>query len=115
MKELNPAERRALRARSHALRPIVMIGGAGLTDTVLREIDRALASHELIKIRMLGDERDARERALERICGALDAAPVQLIGKILIVFRPKPEQGPEQNGKLASARLPLRRAKGRTR
>jgi putative YhbY family RNA-binding protein len=92
MKELSPAERRALRARAHALHPIVMIGSAGLTDAVLKEIDLALKSHELIKIRMLGDDRGGRGDALERICGALDAAPVQLIGKILVVFRPQPPE-----------------------
>jgi putative YhbY family RNA-binding protein len=92
VKTLTPAECRALRARAHALHPIVMIGSAGLTDAVLKEIDLALKSHELIKIRMLGDDRDSRGNALERICGALDAAPVQLIGKILVVFRPLPQE-----------------------
>jgi putative YhbY family RNA-binding protein len=106
---LTPAERRALRARAHALHPIVMIGSAGVTETVLKEIDLALKSHELIKIRMLGDDRSAREGALERIRVALDAAPVQLIGKILIVFRPKPE--PE----LAHQTPPGRKASRRTK
>ena len=92
MKELTPAERRALRARAHALHPIVMIGSAGLTEAVLKEIDLALKNHELIKIRMLGDDRDGRDDALERICAALDASPVQLIGKILVVFRSRPEE-----------------------
>src|SRR6185436_4937011 len=111
MKDLTPAERRALRARAHALHPIVMVGAAGLTPAVLREIDLALKSHELIKIRMLGDDRDARTAALERISSALDASPVQIIGKILVVFRPAPEPQPEpkpkgkpkQKGKTAGA------------
>ncbi len=72
MKELTPTERKALRARAHALHPVVMIGSSGLTAPVLKEIDLALKSHELIKIRMLGDDRTAREDALERICAALD-------------------------------------------
>jgi putative YhbY family RNA-binding protein len=92
MKQLTPSDRRALRARAHALHPIVMIGSAGLTEAVLKEIDLALKSHELIKIRMLGDDRDGRDDALERICAALDANPVQLIGKILVVFRPRPAE-----------------------
>ena len=92
MKTLASAERRALRARAHALHPIVMIGGAGLTAAVLKEIDLALKSHELIKIRVLGDDRDNREDALQKICEALDAAPVQVIGKILVVFRPRPKE-----------------------
>jgi putative YhbY family RNA-binding protein len=91
MKQLTHAERSALRARAHALNPIVMIGSAGLTPAVLKEIDLALKSHELIKIRMLGDDREAREQALERICSELDASPVQLIGKMLVAYRPEPE------------------------
>jgi putative YhbY family RNA-binding protein len=91
MKELTPAERRALRARAHPLHPIIMIGEAGLTPSVMKEIDLALKSHELIKIRVLGDDRDARAAMMEEICAALGANPVQQIGKILVVFRPRPE------------------------
>ena len=92
MKELTPAERRALRARAHHLHPVVMIGEAGLTPAVLKEIDIALKSHELIKIRALGDDRGWRENLVAEICSALDASPVQHIGKVLVVFRPRPEQ-----------------------
>jgi len=88
---LTPAERRALRARAHALHPVVMIGEAGLTPAVLKEVDIALKSHELIKIRVLGDDRERREALIGEICAALDAAPVQQIGKMLVVFRPRPQ------------------------
>jgi RNA-binding protein len=91
MKPLNPAERRALRARAHALHPVVMIGEAGLTPAVLKEVDIALKSHELIKIRVLGDDRDRRATVIGEICAALDSVPVQQIGKILVVFRPRPK------------------------
>jgi putative YhbY family RNA-binding protein len=111
MKELTPAGRKALRARAHALHPVVMIGNAGLTDAVLKEIDLALKSHELIKIRMLGDDREAREAALGRICAALDAGPVQLVGKILVVYRPKPE--PEEAPRAAPAKKTGPRSKTR--
>jgi putative YhbY family RNA-binding protein len=91
MNELTPGERRVLRARAHPLHPVIMIGEAGLTPAVLHEIDIALKGHELIKIRVLGDDRGAREAMIEKICVALDASPVQHIGKILVVFRPRPE------------------------
>ena len=68
-----PAERQTLRARAHRLDPVVMIGDDGLTPPVLAEIERALKRHELIKIRVLGDDRDARERLLGEICAATDA------------------------------------------
>ena len=92
MKELTPPERRALRARAHPLHPVIMIGDAGLTTAVLKEIDIALKSHELIKVRVLGDDRGRRAGLLGEICAALDAGPVQHIGKMLVLFRPRPEE-----------------------
>jgi len=88
--ELTSTERRALRARAHDLAPVVMIGDAGLTTTVLNEIHRNLASHELIKIRVMSDEHATRDRFLGEICATLHAASVQHIGKILVVYRPRP-------------------------
>ena len=103
MKELTPTERRALRARAHHLHPVVMIGEAGVTPAVLHEIDLALKSHELIKVRVLGDDRQRRRHMPEAICAALDASPVQHIGKILVLFRPRPED-PDAPGKAAPRR-----------
>ena len=88
MTALNTVQRRYLRAQAHSLQPVVMIGEAGLSDPVMREIDLSLKAHELIKIRVLGDDRDARIAMLERICADLNAAAVQHIGKLLLVYRP---------------------------
>ena len=87
---VNPAERKALKARAHALDPIVHLGDKGLTEAVIAEIGRALAAHELIKVRAAGLDRDAREAAFAEICARLDAQPVQHIGKVLVVYRKKP-------------------------
>ncbi|TMI04120.1 MAG: ribosome assembly RNA-binding protein YhbY [Betaproteobacteria bacterium] len=87
---LNPAERKALRARAHKLEPVVMIGGKGLTDEVLAEIDRALTAHELIKVRAAGLEREAREEAFAAICRKTAAEAVQQVGKICVIFRKNP-------------------------
>ena len=103
MPELTPAERRALRAKAHHLHPVIMIGDAGLTPAVLHEIGLALTSHELIKIRVLGDDRDRREVLAGEICAALDASPVQQIGKMLVVYRQRPEP-PEGTKKPAGRR-----------
>jgi RNA-binding protein len=100
---LTPAERRALRARAHHLRPVVMIGEAGLTPLVMREIDASLRSHELIKIRVPGDDRSARAALISNICEALEASPVQQIGKILVIYRP--------SGKTEEARAEPRRGR----
>ena len=88
---LSPIERKALKARAHTLDPVVLIGDQGLTSAVIREIDRSLKAHELIKIRAFNDERDERTAWLDEICSALHAAPVQHIGKILVVWRENPE------------------------
>jgi RNA-binding protein len=84
---LNAALRRELRARAHDLKPVVMIGDAGLTPTVAAEINRSLDSHELIKIRVSGAERDDRDELFGAICERTGAAPVQHIGKMLVVYR----------------------------
>jgi putative YhbY family RNA-binding protein len=92
---LTPAQRKAHRAKAHALNPVVMIGNEGLTAAVRKEIERALSSHGLIKIRVLGDDREARIAMYESICEDLNAAPIQHIGKLLVVWRPvesKPEK-----------------------
>ena len=90
--ELTPAERRTHRAAAHHLEPVVMIGGDGLSDAVVREVDAALAAHGLVKVRVFSDDRAARAEALLRLCDTLDAAPVQQIGKLLVLWRPVPEK-----------------------
>lgn len=90
---LSPLQRKELRAQAHHLDPVVLIGDGGLTDNVLAEVRRALAAHHLIKIRVFGDDRDLRLEILSQICEATGAAPVQHIGKLLVVYRaPTPEE-----------------------
>jgi putative YhbY family RNA-binding protein len=91
MLKLTPAQRSDLRSQAHGLAPVVMIGDSGLTPAVMKEIDASLNSHGLIKIRVLGDDRDARVAHYETICTDLGAAPIQHIGKLLVVYRPKKE------------------------
>ncbi|NVE00291.1 MULTISPECIES: YhbY family RNA-binding protein [unclassified Massilia] len=91
MLKLTPVERSALRAEAHALKPIVLIGEAGLTPAVMKEIELGLDSHGLIKVRVFGDDRDARIEMYDTICAELAAAPVQHIGKLLVLYRPKKE------------------------
>ena len=91
MLTLTVSERRELKARAHALNPTVMIGNAGLTESVLNEIASSLKIHELIKIRVMNDERAQREMMLGAICDRLNAAPIQHIGKVLVVYQPNPD------------------------
>jgi putative YhbY family RNA-binding protein len=90
--ELRPAQRKDIRAQAHHLEPVVRIGGEGLTPAVVKETDGALKAHGLIKVRVFSDERDTREAMLAELCDKLNAAPIQHIGKLLILWRPIPEK-----------------------
>ena len=103
--ELSPKKLRDLRAKAHHLDPVVMIGNDGLTPAVLHEIDVNLLAHGLIKIRVFGDDRELRQGFLDRIADELDAAPVQHIGKLLVVFRPVPV---EEKAEPARPKRPVR-------
>lgn len=94
MLDITADQRRALRARAHALNPVVAISQNGLSEAVLQEISTSLDSHELIKIRVFSDQREVREQYLASICDQLGAAPVQHIGKVLVVWRPGPDAKP---------------------
>ena len=90
--QLTPTERKAHRAEAHHLDPVVMIGGDGLTDAIRKEADLALNAHGLITIRVLGDDRAAREAIYQQLADELNAAPIQHIGKLLVLWRPKPKK-----------------------
>lgn len=92
MIEISPAQRRELRASAHHLNPVVSIAGNGLTPAVMQEIERSLQAHELIKIKVHGVERNDREILMHEVCNALEAAPVQHIGTILVVWRKRREE-----------------------
>lgn len=85
---LTPRERALLKARAHALEPIVQIGQSGLSEAVVREIEHALKVHGLIKIRAGGGDRTERGSLFRAICERTDAAPVQHVGKVLVLWRP---------------------------
>ncbi|MGE0072620.1 MAG: YhbY family RNA-binding protein [Thiomonas sp.] len=89
--ELTPQLRSALRSRAHALKPVVLIGEQGLNAANMAEIDGALKAHELIKVRVFGDDAVQRTAILQTICQTLAAAPVQTIGKLLVIYRPRPK------------------------
>ena len=90
--QLTPAQRKEHRAAAHHLDPVVLIGGDGLTPAVAREVDAALNAHGLIKVRVFSDDRGARETIFQTLAGDLNAAPIQHIGKLLVLWRPKVEK-----------------------
>jgi RNA-binding protein len=88
--QLTPAERKQKRAEAHHLDPVVLVGSDGLTQAVSKEIDVALRSHGLIKVRVFSDDRGSREAMLATLAETLGAAPIQHIGKLLVLWRPIP-------------------------
>jgi putative YhbY family RNA-binding protein len=87
--QLTPAQRKEHRAEAHHLDPVVMVGGDGLTANVKKEVDAALNAHGLIKVRVFSDDRVARELMFQTLAADLSAAPIQHIGKLLVLWRPQ--------------------------
>lgn len=88
---MNSADKKKLRAQAHGLKPVIMIGQAGLTAAVLAEIELALDSHELIKVRIRA-EREDRKQISEKICSDTRAALIQTIGQIAVIYRLNPNK-----------------------
>ncbi|GMV22433.1 MAG: ribosome assembly RNA-binding protein YhbY [Vicinamibacterales bacterium] len=88
---LSARERAELKARAHMLEPVVQVGQHGATDAVVAEVDRALTAHELIKVKIADPDRDTREATGDTIAERADAAVVQRVGRIVVLFRPRPD------------------------
>lgn len=90
--KLTEPQKRHLRGLGHAIKPVVIIGNAGLTESVMTEIEQALAHHELIKVRVNAADREARNAMIETICARTNGQPIQSIGHILLLFRRNPKK-----------------------
>ena len=90
---LTNRERAHLKARAHALEPVVHAGSSGVTDSLVAEVDRALTAHELIKVKVIADDRADRIAVGDEICARTRATAVHRVGKVLILWRPRPLDG----------------------
>ena len=86
--ELTVKQRQYLKGLAHNLEPVVIVGDKGLTDLVIKEIEVNLVAHELIKIRIFGDDRELRAKFASEVCSRTNAHFVQHIGKLLVIYRP---------------------------
>ena len=91
---LTSKERTHLKGRAHALEPMVQVGQGGLSVAVAVELDRALTAHGLIKVKINGTDRRARQAMAVAICSRTDAVAVHQVGKIVVLWRPTPEEAP---------------------
>ena len=104
--QLTPAQRKEHRAAAHHLDPVVAIGNDGLTAAVRKEADAALKAHGLIKVRVFSDDREAREAMFRELADTLDAAPIQHIGKLLVLWRPvPPKEQAERDDRMPGPRV----------
>ena len=92
---LSTAEKKRLRQIGHHLNPVVLLGASGLTEAVLAEIDARLEDHELIKVRVGGEDREARLEAIQEIATAMNAEIAQTIGKLVLLYRPARKPDPK--------------------
>ena len=102
---LTEQQKRTFRTRGHGLKPVVSIGNAGLSAAVIREIDLSLAHHELMKVRIGNADRKSRQQIIDSICTACDAALIQSIGHVALLYREKEDQ---PSGKTRRTRRPAR-------
>ena len=104
--QLTPSQRKEHRAHAHHLDPVVMIGGDGLTPAVQKEVDAALNAHGLIKVRVFSEERATRDAIFAALADELGAAPIQHIGKLLVLWRPMPpKERVEREGRGAGPKV----------
>lgn len=89
---MNTAQKQALKAKAHHLNPIILLGAKGLTDAVIEETNQALLTHELIKVKLSGSEKEERPLMIETLCQALHAECIQKIGYIVVLYRKNPEK-----------------------
>lgn len=103
---LTSSQRKDKRADAHHLEPAVMIGAAGLTPAVRKEVDAALQAHGLVKVRVALDDRAAREAVLATLADELGAAPIQHIGKLIVLWRPiAPKEKPEREDRMPGPKV----------
>lgn len=84
---LTSSQTRYLRGLAHSMKPVVLLGGKGVTPGVLAELEQALDDHELIKVRLSGDDRAARRVEIEKLVVASRAEAVQTIGRVTVLYR----------------------------
>ncbi|MDO6443218.1 MULTISPECIES: ribosome assembly RNA-binding protein YhbY [unclassified Marinobacter] len=92
---LSPEQRREYRAIAHHLKPVIIVGDKGLTENLQEELERALNDHELIKIKVASQDREARQEAIAALCEASGAQVVQTIGKIAVIMRRAKKPNPK--------------------
>ena len=99
---LSEPQKKYLRGRGHDLKPLIMVGDAGLTESLLAEFESTLAHHELIKVKVRASDRAARDKMIETMCADHSAALIQRIGNVALLYRANPDKEPEKRLRIPS-------------
>ncbi len=90
--KLSTSQVRFLRGLAHSLKPVVMVGGNGVTESLLEELNRALDVHELIKVKVRAEEREERDEMIELLCKKSGATQLQRVGHVVTIYRANPKK-----------------------
>lgn len=90
--KLSEAQKKHLRGLGHNLKPVIMVGDSGLSESLLAEFESTLTHHELIKVRVRVGDRKARDSIIDELCETASATLVQRIGNIALLYRENPEK-----------------------
>ena len=97
---LTEQQKKFLRGRGHQLKPLIMVGDAGLSESLLAEFEATLDHHELLKVRVRAGDRDARDEIIEKLCATGRAELVQRIGNVALLYRPNLNKKPDKRIRL---------------
>ncbi len=106
--ELTEKQRRHLKGLAHNLNPVIRVGNAGVSPSVVAETRRALNDHELIKVRVAGVDREERDAAIELLAGECDSALVARVGHVAILYRRHPDRPANPAARLGGLKAPER-------
>jgi RNA-binding protein len=100
--KLSESQKKYLRGRGHDLKPLITVGGAGLSESLLNEFESTLAHHELIKVKVRSGDRQSRDDLITRLCTSHKAVLIQRVGNVALLYRANPEKKPEKQLRIPS-------------
>ena len=100
---LSESQKKYLRRRGHDLKPMIMVGNAGLSESLLAEFESTLAHHELIKVNVRAGDREVRDEMIQQLCAGHKATLIQRVGNVALLYRANPDKKPEQRFRIPSS------------
>lgn len=99
---LSESQKKYLRGRGHDLKPLILVGDAGLSKSLLTEYESTLKHHELIKVKVRGADRETRDEMINKLCIDHGASLIQRVGNVALLYRANPQKKPEKRLRIPS-------------